>query len=148
MRRQSAHRVESDGVAGNGVVLLTPGVGPTDRQFDTLITCRDAHFVGKAADGIGRNAGHSLSPLRRVVLDTFVQQLERRLDRRAVLHLEFAKQEGIGALGMRHHRLVRLAIPPQLVLRVVTGLLLRHLGAQEHAEFVAGLVAVHQFAGV
>ena len=38
-------------------------------------------------------------PLGRVVLDALLQQLERRLHRRAVGQLELAEQERIGAFG-------------------------------------------------
>ncbi len=48
------------------------------------------------------NAGDLARPLRRVVPHALLQQLERRLDRRAVGELERAEQERIGALGVRH----------------------------------------------
>ncbi|MBV6477134.1 MAG: hypothetical protein MOGDAGHF_02816 [Rhodocyclaceae bacterium] len=148
MRRQAAHGVEGHRVAGDGVVVLAPGIGPRDGQLDLLVACGDAHLVGEALDRRGGNAGEALGPLRRVVLDALLQELEGRLHRRAVGEPEFAEQEGIAAFGVGDHRLVGGAVPPQLVLRIEAALLLRHLGAQEHAELVALLVEVHQLAGV
>ena len=61
--RQAAHRVEGHRVAGDGVVLLAPAVGPGDRQLDALVARGDAHLVRQAADGVGRDAGDALGPL-------------------------------------------------------------------------------------
>ena len=148
MRRQTAHRMEGHRIAGDAVVFLAPRVGPGDRQFDLLVARRDAHLVGETADGLDRNAGDLARPFRGVILYPFLQQLESGLDRRAVGQLEFAEQEWIGSLAVRDDRLIGIAIPPQLVLRVVTALLFRHLGAHEHAEFVMLVVEIHQLAGV
>ncbi len=148
MRCQSAHGMEGHGIAGNGVVLDAPGIGPGNWQFNALVACRDAHFARQAVDGGGGNAGYAFRPFRRVLLDAFLQQLERRFDGCTVLELEFAPQKWVGAPSVRDDRLVGGAVPPQFILRVVTGLLFRNLGAQEHAELIAVSGDIHQLAGV
>jgi hypothetical protein len=148
VRRQAAHRVEGHRIAADGVVLATPGVGPGDGQLDALVARGDAHLVRQPADGLGRYAGDARGPLGRVVLDPLLQQLEGGLDRRAVGQPELAQQERVGSGRMAEHRLATQAVPPQLVLRVVAGLFLRHLGAHEHAELVARRVLVDQLAAV
>ena len=99
MRRQTAHGMKGHRIAGDAVVFLAPRVGPCDRQFDLLVACRDAHFIGEAADGLDRNAGDLARPFRGVIFYPLLQQLESGLDRRAVGQLEFAEQEWIGSLG-------------------------------------------------
>ena len=48
VRGQAAHGVEGHRVAGDGVVLLAPAVGPGDRQLDLLVARGDAHLVRDA----------------------------------------------------------------------------------------------------
>ena len=67
---QSAHGMESDRVAGDMVVFFTPGIGPRDGQLDLLITCGNAHLVGKTPDGFDRNTGNFRCPFRGIVFDT------------------------------------------------------------------------------
>ena len=116
MGRQAAHGVEGHRVAGDRVVLVVPAVGPGDRQFDLLIARGDAHLVGQPADGLGGDAGDARRPLRGILLHPLLQELERRLDRGAVLQGVAAHQARIGARGVGHDRAVDIAIPPELVL--------------------------------
>ena len=84
----------------------------------------------------------------RIGVDALLQELERGLHRRAVGERELAQQEGIRALGVRDHRPVRRAVPPELVLRVEAAFLLGHLGPNEHPELVAFRVEVHELPAV
>jgi hypothetical protein len=147
VRRQAAHRVEGHRIAGDGVVLICPSVGPGDRQLDLLVARRDAHLVRQAADGLGRDAGDALGPLGRVVLDALLQQLEGRLDRCAVGQLELAQQARVGASACRPRR-GRVRSHHSLFCGSQQAFRRRPSVAHDQAELVAGLVLVHQLAGV
>ena len=88
---------------------------------------------------------HVEGPLRRHALDALGQQLERGLDRRAVGAGIGAEQVRIGALGAVVHRLLGVAIPPVLVLRVEAAFLDVHVAiAHEHAVVRRVLVEINQ----
>ncbi len=146
--RQTAHGVEGHRVAGDGLVLVAPGVGPGDGQLDLLVAGGDAHFVGQPANGCRRNAGNIPRPLGGVLLHPLLEQLEGGLNRRAVREAEVAQQVGIGTGRMGGDGLVQLAVPPQFVLRIEAALLGRHFEAHEHAVLRALFVEVHQLGGV
>ncbi len=100
VRGQPAHRVERNRIAGDGVVLLAPGVGPGNRQLDLLVARGDAHLMRQAADGRGRDAGDAFGPIGRVLAHAFGQQFERGLDLQTVVEREAAQQQRIGAFGV------------------------------------------------
>ncbi len=144
VRGEPAHGMEGDGVAGDGIVLLAPAVGPRDGQLDLLVARGDAHLVGEPADGLRRDARDAGGPVRRVVTHALLEELEGGAHLGAIVQAEASEQERIRALGVRHHGLARVAVPPELVLGVEAALLLRDLRAHEHAELVVRLVQVHQ----
>ncbi len=148
VRSQAAHRMEGHRVAGDGVVLLAPAVGPGDRQLDLLVARGHAHLVRQAPDGLGRDAGDALGPFGRVLAHALGQQLERRLDLAPVVEREAAAQLRVDAFAVRGHGLAGLAVPPQLVLRIGRVDLGAGRVLDMQAEVVAGLVGVDQLAGI
>ena len=149
MRCQPAHGVEGHRVAGDGVVLLPPGIGPGDRQFDPLVARGDAHFVRKAADTRRGNAGDVLRPLRRVFLHPLQQQLESRLYRGAIFQPVGAQQRRVGTWRVIGHRAAAEAVPPQLIVAMFGVVALRGVaGTHRHALLRTRRVDVDQVTGV
>ena len=50
MRGEPAHRVERHRIAGDGLVLAAPRVGPRDRQLDLRVARGDAQLLREAVD--------------------------------------------------------------------------------------------------
>ncbi len=149
MGGQTAHGMESHGTSGDGVVILSPAIGPRDRQLDLLVARHHAHFMGDAADGRGVDAGDLRRPLRRVVLEPLLQQLEGRRHLVTVGQGEVSEQVRIGALAVRNHLPIGVAVPPVLVLRIEAARLkLEACIPDEKAEVAGVLVDADQFAGV
>ena len=90
MRRQAAHGMESDRIAGDRFVLSPPTIGPRDWQLDLLIAGGDSHFIGEAANCFDRHAGHAARPLGCVAFDSILEQLKGRRHFGAIGQDEFA----------------------------------------------------------
>ena len=129
-------------------MLPAPRVGPGYRQLNFFVARGNAHFVRQPANGIGRDAGDTLGPFGRVLLDALLEQLESRLDRRAVIEFEAAHHARIAVVTVRRHRLLQVTIPPQLVFRFDTGFFDLHVASQKQAVFVAVGIDVDQVGGI
>ena len=148
MSRQPPHGVEGHRRPGDGFMVLAPGVGPGDGKFNGLVAGRDAHFVGQLADVLGRDAADAFGPFRRVLLDLLLEQLERGLDRGAVVEGVGTQQAGLGVGPAVVDRLVAGGIPPQLVLRIDAAFPDRQVGAHKKAELLAFRILVHELRAV
>ena len=151
VRGEAAHRVERHRIAGHGRVLASPAIGPRDRQLDALVARGDAHLAREPSDRRRRNAGDRRRPLGRTVRDALLQELVRGLDGAAVGQRELAVQKGVGALGVRRHRPVRVAVPPHRVahvLRRAVGTVRKDFTADEQPGVVGVGVDVHELPGV
>ena len=144
MSGQPPHRMERHRIAFDRSMALAPAICPGDRQLDLLVTGGDAHLVGQAADGGGRDAGDTFGPFRGVGLHPLFEQLEGRYRCGAIGQLEVTQQGRIGPFGVVGDSLLGQAVPPVEVCRaqrihnVAVGF------AQHHAEIIAGRILVDE----
>ena len=118
MGSEPAHGVKRHWIAGHGLMLVAPAVGPGDRQFDLLVARGDAHFVRESPDGGRRYARDALGPLWRVSAQPVGEQLKSRLHAGAVGQREIAEQVRVRVGRVRDHRAIRMPVPPELILCV------------------------------
>ena len=73
VRRETAHGMKGDRVAGHGAVFVFPHIGPGNGEFDLLVARGHPHLIGQTADGLCRNTGNAGSPFRGIRLNAFCQ---------------------------------------------------------------------------
>ena len=144
VRCQAAHRMKCHRIAFDAFVLYAPDIGPSNRQLNALVTGGDAQFVSQTANRCSRNPRDVLRPFRCAVSNSLLQQLKGWLRFRAIGHLKFTKQRGIGVWRMVCNGLARMAIPPEEIMWAQRIANVPFWIAQHHAKLIALLILADQ----